>query len=605
MKQYFTIIGIIICSVIYCQTTTNESLALEYYKKGDFEKAVQIYENIYKEKKVKSIYNRYVDCLIKTQSYKKNEKIIRNFYRKSNDLTVLIDWGQLYALQNKEELANEKFQLAIKEGKKNTRFLASVGGKFLKNKQYELALQAYTLAKAENNKASYSIQIANIYSYKGEIENMYQELINLLYIYPNYFQTCKNKLRVTISEDDENDNNKKLKKILIKSIQKDNSYEVSKLLVWLFMQEKKFQDALDYEITIDKRISDNLLDIVSLGDIAFSNKDFETAINAFQYILEKSPKNSYAYEYSSLQLLDIKYENLKSEKIKKKSDIKSLASEYKSILDYFGIKSETIFTFTNYCDLLSKYLDQEQQAIELLEHAINNIIIETYDLAICKMELANILVRQDQLWDATLMYAQVEKDFKEDVIGQKAKFEKTKISYYNGDFEWAQTQLKALKLSTSKLIANNAMKLSLLISDNLNLDTTDTALLLYAKSELLFEQKQYEECLNTLNTLESSFPNHSLSDELLMKKTDVFIEKKEYDQALNTLKQICEKHYYDILYDDALFYQAEIYEKILLDKDKAKEKYEELLLKNSNSIFISQARKKYRLLRKTNLLELK
>ncbi|MAQ31251.1 MAG: hypothetical protein CMD26_00750 [Flavobacteriales bacterium] len=605
MKQYFTIIGIIICSVIYCQTTTNESLALEYYKKGDFEKAVQIYENIYKDKKVKSIYNRYVDCLIKTQSYKKAEKIIRNFYRKSNDLTVLIDWGQLYTIQNKDELANEKFQLAIKEGEENTRFLASIGGKFLKNKQYELALQAYTLAKAENNKASYSIQIANIYSYKGEIENMYQELIDLLYIYPNYFQTCKNKLRVTIGEDDENDNNKKLKKILIKNIQKDNSYEVSKLLVWLFMQEKKFQDALDYEITIDKRISDNLIDIISLGDIAFSNKDFETAVNAFHYILEKSAKNSYSYEYSSLQLLDIKFEKLKSEKIKKNSEIKNLASEYKSTLDYLGIKSETIFTFTNYCDLLSKHLGQEKKAIELLEHAINNIILEAYDLAICKMELANILVRQDQLWDATLMFAQVEKDFKEDLIGQKAKFEKTKISYYNGDFEWAQTQLKALKLSTSKLIANNAMKLSLLISDNLNLDTTDTALLLYAKSELLFEQKQYEECLNTLNILESSFPNHSLSDELLMKKTDVFIEKKEYDQALITLKKICEKYYYDILYDDALFYQAEIYEKILLDNDTAKEKYEELLLKNSNSIFISQARKKYRLLRKNNFLELK
>ena len=179
-----------------------------------------------------------------------------------------------------------------------------------------------------------------------------------------------------------------------------------------------------------------------------------------------------------------------------------------------------------------------------------------------------------------------------------------KISYYNGDFEWAQTQLKVLKLSTSKLIANNAMKLSLLISDNLNLDTTDTALLIYAQSELLFKQKKYTACLKKLNELEINFPGHSLLDEMLLKKSDVYIAKKEYVEAINCLNQIGEKYYYDILFDDALFYQAQIYENALKDKKNAKEKYEELLLKTPNSIFVNQARKRYRLLRENNFLKL-
>ena len=148
------------------------------------------------------------------------------------------------------------------------------------------------------------------------------------------------------------------------------------------------------------------------------------------------------------------------------------------------------------------------------------------------------------------------------------------------------------------------MKLSLLIGDNLNLDTTDTALWLYANSELLFAQKKYTACLETLNTLENSFPGHSLLDEVLLKKSNVFIEKKEYEKALECLNQIGEKYYFDILYDDALFYQAQIYEKILFDNKQAKQKYEELLLKSPNSIFLNQARKSYRLLRKNAFLEL-
>jgi predicted negative regulator of RcsB-dependent stress response len=300
----------------------------------------------------------------------------------------------------------------------------------------------------------------------------------------------------------------------------------------------------------------------------------------------------------------MKFQLLENKKLKKDSEIKNLTTEHKDGLDFFGIKSETIFTLKNYCNLLAIYLNQENEAIEILRNTIENKSLEKYDVAICKMELAKILISNDDVWESSLLYSQVEKEFKEDIIGQQAKFEKIKINYYKGDFEWAQNQLKVLKMSTSKLISNNAIKLSLLISDNLNLDTTNVTLLSYAKAELLFEQKKYADCLNTLSELESNFPNHTLIDEVLLKKFDVFIKMKKYNEALSALNQICEEYYYDILYDDALFYQARIYEEIIKDPKKAKAKYEELMLKTPNSIFINKARKRYRLLRTNNLLKL-
>ena len=185
---------------------------MEYYRQGEFSKAVKIFEDVYKKKKVKAIYIKYVNCLIKTQDYKKAEKIIKSFYKKNEDPATLVDLGALYSLQGKEKLANEKFEDAIKEAKYNNRTLASVAHKLLKEKFYEPALEAYKLAKQESNIASYCIQIANIHSYLGDIEKMYEELVTLVYTHPNYFQTCKNKLRISISDDSENSNNKKLKK---------------------------------------------------------------------------------------------------------------------------------------------------------------------------------------------------------------------------------------------------------------------------------------------------------------------------------------------------------------------------------------------------------
>jgi len=370
------------------------------------------------------------------------------------------------------------------------------------------------------------------------------------------------------------------------------------------MQEKKFNEALQYEISIDKRLLSNKSDIMNLSEIALSNKEYEVAINALEYIISNNDVNTYYFEYCQLTILDIKFFILEENKIKKKGDIIQLTEQYSEIINEFGIKSETIPAIKNYCYLMSNYLNQEEESIEILKNTINNTNLEPIDIAVCKIELAKILTSKNDIWEAILIYSQVEKDFKNDIIGQEAKFQKTKINYYKGDFEWAQNQLKVLKLSTSKLIANNAMQLSLLISDNLNLDTTNTALLLYAKSEFLFEQKKYSESLQQLNELELQFPDHTLADEILLKKFNIHKKNKDYTKALNVLNLICEKYYYDILYDDALFYQAQIYDIINNDQIKAKEKYEELLLKCPNSIFINQARKRYKELRTNNFLKL-
>tara|TARA_Y100000766_G_C18910048_1_gene607940 strand:- start:200 stop:2017 length:1818 start_codon:yes stop_codon:yes gene_type:complete len=586
------------------QTNQNEHLAREYYRLGEFEKAKAIFEDIYSKKKVQSIYEKYLDCLIKTQDFKTAEKTIKNFYKKKKNPTILVDLGKLHAFQGDIKLANETFEKSIKEAKKDKRFLSIVGSKLYKEKKYAFALKAYLLAKQENSKAQYHIQISNIYSHLGEIESMYKELIDLVIQYPHYFQTCKNIIRRTISDDNLNDNNKKLKNLLIKNIQKNNSQKISKLLVWLFIQEKKFDKALEYEISIHKKLTDNLIDIIELSDISLSNNDFSTTKKALEYVLKNSNPYSFNYEYSSWKLLDIEFEELKGKKIKKDQDINVLIKKHEDFLQLFGIKPETITALHNYCYLLSVEANQQDKAIQILNNAIINPNLTNYDIATCKMELAKILISNDNIWESILLYSQVENDFAEDIIGQQAKFEKTKINYYNGDFEWAQNQLKVLKHSTSKLIANNAMKLSLLISDNLNLDTTNTALLLYAKSELLFEQKKYKLCLDKLHEIEKDYPGHMLTDEVLFKKFNLFVKTNEYTKALESLKKICSTYYYDILYDDALFYQAELYETVFKDHLKAQEKYEEVLLKTPNSIFVNKARAKYRSLRKDNFLKL-
>ena len=116
---------------------------------------------------------------------------------------------------------------------------------------------------------------------------MYKELLDLIKLYPNYFQSCKNMIIRTISDDKNNENNIDLRKAIIKEIQKDDSLEIYKLLIWLFIQESRFDEALKYEIKIHEKIVNNFLNIFELSDIAGSNYDFTTAKSALDYITKK------------------------------------------------------------------------------------------------------------------------------------------------------------------------------------------------------------------------------------------------------------------------------------------------------------------------------
>ena len=72
-----------------------------------------------------------------------------------------------------------------------------------------------------------------------------------------------------------------------------------------------------------------------------------------------------------------------------------------------------------------------------------------------------------------------------------------------------------------------------------------------------------------------------LIDEVLFKKFNLFVKTKEYTKALEALEKICSTYYYDILYDDALFYQAELHELVFKDNLKAQQKIRRSFTKNS------------------------
>ena len=286
---------------------------------------------------------------------------------------------------------------------------------------------------------------------------------------------------------------------------------------------------------------------------------------------------------------------------RKENDLKELDDLYKKTIEELGQSRKTILLINNYAHFKSFIIHDLISAESILSEAMEIPQLSKSDLAECKLVYADVMLLSDQVWTALLYYSQVEKDFKETPVGHEAKLRRSKISYYQGDFDWAQSQLDILKASTSKLIANDAMDLSLLITDNLNLDTSTVPMEMYARADLLFYQNRFEEAITTLDSILTTYSGHTLSDEIYFRKYQIYQKIGNTDKAIEMLETIVTDYAFDILEDDALFHLAQIYENEKKDFDKAFHYYETILLQCSGSIYTAESRKKYRKLRGDDL----
>jgi TolA-binding protein len=251
----------------------------------------------------------------------------------------------------------------------------------------------------------------------------------------------------------------------------------------------------------------------------------------------------------------------------------------------------------NMASLYAFYLDDKEKAIALLQEVIITPRANADLVAEAKISLGDIYLLRNEPWEATLLYSQVERSHKENQLGHEAKLRNAKLSYYKGDFELAQEHLDILKLATSREIANDAMDLSLLITDNTGLDSSTAALSEYAATELLIFQNKQAQALTQLDKVLQKYPAHSLTDEIYFLKANIYLKAGEFQQAIKNLDLIVSNPQYDILSDDAMFLMAKIYEENLNDKEKAKELYNGVLTKFPGSIFTVDARKRFRKLR--------
>ena len=591
------ILPLLLMFVAVSSWAQESKLAQQYYMDGEFEKAAVLYQKLHGQNKSNDYYfDRYIDCLSELERFEEAENELKGLLKKNpKQVQLYVTYGGLLERQSKYDLADEQYARAIKKMPADRFVIVKLANAFTNQTKYELAAQTYEAGtKLLQDKQVFSYNLGDLYRRKGEPAKMVEHYLNSLEGNPGRIRSLQTLFQRYL----EPENFEELQAQLYDRIQVNaDATPYIELLSWSFIQQKDYASALQQTKALDLRLGENGARPFQLSEIALEAKDYETAISGYDYIItEKGPQSAF-YIDAKKQLLATKRQQLTETYDYSEEQLRSLELEYVKFLDEFGQNRITASIVAELADLEAYYLNDLDKAISLLDGLINFTGLQPKVLAEGKISLADFYLMKGEIWESTLLYSQVDKDFAEELIGHRARFKNAKLSYYNGDFQWAQTQFSVLKTSTSKLIANDALDLSIFILDNTGLDTTTVALEKYAQSDLLIFQNRFEEANTKLDSIRTLFPGHSLEDDVLFAEAEIFYKKRNYIKAAEILQKIVDDHADEIRADNALMRLAELQEIHLNDLESAKKNYEKLFIEYSGSTFAVDARKKFRKLR--------
>lgn len=585
MKNIFLIIALFSVSFVFCQNSS--SLAESYFREGEYEKASQIYESLEKNNPFNTRYlKRLITCYQETSNYEKAADLLqKKLLNNPSQHYLRIEIGYNFDRQQKTALAKKEYDFAIDAITSDPSLGGIMGRMFQQNNLLDYAIEAYSKTMRLYKNASYEFQIAQIYGEKGEFEKMFDSYTQLIDKDENYLGGVQRFTSRYINEDATNSNNIAFKKSLLKKSISNPKNVWNELLSWLFTKQKEYGKAFIQEKALFNRDPAYIETVFRLAKIAFENNDITTAKKCFDFILEKT---NFIEEKITAELYLLK--------IAVKTTAKNSASLFEKTLQEYGVNRNSLEIQLEFADYLTFKINNPSKAIEVLEKALL-LSTSKFKNARIKLKLGEVLVFTGRFNKALLYFSQVQTQLKNHPLSQQARFKVAQTSYFKGDFKWAKSQLKILKGSTTQLIANDAVDLFLVISDNEPKDSIPSGLIDFAKADLLAYQNKNTEAIAIYSAMAQKYQGQNIEDDVLFNQAALYLKENQYENTISNLLKIISINAEGILVDDSYYLLAEVYKNKIKDTEKASEYYQKIIFEKPSSIYLVDARKKYREIR--------
>lgn len=574
------------CAPVWAQ---KEHLAENYFEQGDYKKALTLYQRLVQEQPRQP---KYVLGLVSTYQQLSQFNQAENLLKaRLNELRIYplyyVALANNFNIQRQVDSAQVYINKALDYAFEQPNYTISIGKALTDLSLLEPAKTLYLGVMQRHPDKDYNLQLARVYGELGELQPMFETYLNLMESTPRFIPSIQRYLETYITDDPLNPANVQLKTALLTRLSERPDPLYNRLLSWLFAQQKEYAKAFIQQKAIYMRSPGDLNGIKQLGYAALNDREDLIAKTIFGYVLSTAA--------DPRERLSAHLEILRLERRLGQRPIQEIELAYQGLITDYQALDQTQLIL-DYADFLAFDQEQSQRAIALLSQAAE-ASQKSYAEGRLRLLLGDILVFTEQYNEALVNYALVQSVLKDDDLAQEAKFKEAQTSYFRGDFEWAQTQLKVLKSSTAQKMANDAIALHVLINENTLEDSTQTALKKFAAAQLLMHQKKYSQAIAALQVLQKEVETDRLADDILHNLGQLYLWTKAPTSAQEQWKTLIEQYPESVYVDDALYALSQLMLTEFNKPEEAKVYLEEIIFNHADSIYFIQAQKQYRTLR--------
>ncbi|MFP4064775.1 MAG: tetratricopeptide repeat protein [Bacteroidales bacterium] len=578
---------------------TDEQLAAQYFREGDYERAAAIYERLYEEDPSHHIYNNYLVSLLELEEYRIARRLTGDRQETNpGDIRYAVDQGWVQQRAGNERRARRHFDGLIDDLQARYPDVVDLANAFETRGYTDRALETLQHGrKLLDGEHPLHFHIAEFYEKQGDYQSMMEEYLDYLNEYREDMNRVRGIIQDAIAGDPDFSRNEALRKVLLARTQRHpDNILYAEMLLWLSMQQQDFRMAFRQARALDRRLGREGELVLEVAELSTRNEYFEVAAEAYQYLLDQGEEAPFYLE-ALVGFLNVRFLAVTSGYEYDRETLEEVEQEYLETIDRMGIRGATVQLVRNLARLQAFYLGRTDEATRLLEEILDLSGVSSNVKGECRIELADILLLTGEVWDATLLYSQVDRMFRNDPLAHEARFKNARLSYFIGEFDWAKAQLDVLKAGTSRLIANDAIRLSLRIQDNVTGDQNTEPLKLFARAEQHIFMHRYNEAEQVLDSIRDRFPDHQINDDVLFARSEIMEHRGNYEAVDSLLTIISEEYPRGLLADEAVFNRAELQHQYFENHDKAMELYQRVMIDYPGSIFTLTARNRFRALR--------
>jgi tetratricopeptide (TPR) repeat protein len=571
-------------------------LAQNFEEADEWEHAVTLYEELYKSEPTNYIF---LDGLRRSytqlKEYDKAISIIRRwFITHPRDINLMTTLGGLYYDSGNETAADSVWKVVLSIDPNNVQSYRIVANEMMQHRLYEQCIRTYidgrTMSKSE---VLFADELGSLYAALQQYTSATQEYLRLMKINPDQLSFVQSRLSAFILKPEALRAASEIVKAELK-ISSDN-IALHRLYVWLLMEERRYDSALEHYRMIDRLANANGSELFNFAQQLNQEHASATAAEAFKEIINRFDKSGllpYArFGYArALEELSDEVDTLAPKSQPSYRDAIQIYESIAAAQDHPDLAVQSLFRvgvikFEKLFDL-----DGALSAFNKIKEFPNTMNI-LYDAAIKTGEVQmarNDLIGARKEFERTAELPLV-------IYQDQAVFKLAELNYFETQFDTSLSLLKRFDSNLNTDLTNDALQLQYFIQENKT--SSLPALIEFAKADLQMRQRKYPESLSHFEDIVQQYPTTLLIDDAMMKIGELHLKLKQTNKAIEAFHFIADSIQLSILKDKAQFRIAEISESVLHNKTQAITAYEKLLERFPNSLYAEQARKRIRLLR--------